>query len=96
MKMAFVSYSDSVDEEMMELLEGLGIRSFTKWKEVLDQGDTGHPRFGTHVWPGFNAALMVALEDDRAESLFEEIERFNAGLKYEKVKAFAWDLAKVV
>lgn len=96
MKMVFVSYSESVEDEMMELLEKLGIQSFTKWKDVLDRGETGHPRFGTHVWPGLNAAFATALEDDRAKVLFAEIERFNAGLKFEKVKAFAWELAQVI
>jgi len=96
MKMVFISYSDPVDEEMMQLLEKCGIRSFTKCKDVLDQGESGDPRFGTHVWPGLNAALMMGVEDDQAEALLEEIRRFNAGLKHEKAKAFAWDLTAVV
>ena len=94
MKMVFLSYNIAEDEEMMEILEQLGIRSYTKWKEVLDRSETGHPRLGTHVWPGVNSALATAIDDDKAEVLFREIEAFNAGRKYEdeKVKAFVWEV----
>lgn len=92
MKIVFLSYKESMDDVIMRLLADTGLKSYTKWKEVIDCGDSGIPKMGTHIWPGFNSAMMVAAENAVAESLAAAIRQFNATSKSESIKAMIWTI----
>ncbi len=92
MKMTFLSYKESMDNEIMALLADAGIKAYTKWKEVMDRGDTGYPKMGTHIWPGFNSALVVAAGDEEAKALMKRIKEFNASRKFDFIKAMQWTI----
>ena len=95
MKMIFLSYKESLDDLVMQKVESFGIRSFTKWKEVQDRGDSGYPKMGTHIWPGFNSALVFLAEDDIAVSLFEAVREYNKETTFEIIKGFSWTIDDV-
>ncbi|MDW7679166.1 MAG: hypothetical protein SCK70_01265, partial [bacterium] len=88
MKMIFLSYKQSVNDEIMEIFENLNITSYTKWPEVQDKCDTGRPRMGSHIWPGLNSAFMIPLDDEKSSILMTRIKDLNETIKHEKVKAF--------
>lgn len=92
MKMLFLSYKESINDELMDILDELGIASFTKWDEVLSRRESGHSRMGTHIWPGVNSALILAVEDDTAERLMARVRSFNETLKFEGITAMSWNL----
>lgn len=92
MKMIFLSYSESLDDEVMELMKTHELKSYTKWKRVIDQGESGHPKMGTHTWPGYNSALTFVVEDSVTENLMAVIRKFNEETKYEGIKAMCWAL----
>ncbi len=91
MKMMWIVYDVDMEEEVMEALEGAGVKVYTLWERVLGRGSRSEPKFGTHAWPSWNRALMVALEDSEARRLWEALrdlcQRPQGG-----IHAFVWSL----
>ena len=92
MKMIFLSYKESLDDEVMEIIKKVGIKSFTRWNQVQDQEESGYPKMGTHIWPGYNSALTFVAEDNVAKDLMCDIRSFNEERKFEGIKAMCWTL----
>ena len=69
MKMLLLIYDAVFEEEVMEALENGERLAYTQWRRVLGRGERAAPRLDDGVWPGFNNALMIAVEDDRAAEL---------------------------
>ena len=90
MKMMFLSYKESADDEVMDILKELDIQAYTRWPEVHAKTRTGRPQMGTHIWPGYNSALMFSVEDEVAEALMGRIRAFNEATKYEGITAACW------
>ena len=64
MKAIFIAYNQAYNQEIVELLEGLGQRGYTVWTEVGGRGSVdGEPHLGSHAWPTQNHALLTAVED---------------------------------
>jgi hypothetical protein len=59
----FVAYDHAVDEEVIDILEGLNVPGYTKWNEVEGSGGRGR-HLGTPVWPNLNNAMLTILDDD--------------------------------
>jgi hypothetical protein len=95
MKMMFLSYKESLDDEVMANMDKYGIQSFTKWKQVQDKGESGYPRMGTHIWPGYNSALMFVVDDDIARDLMCDVRNFNKEREFEGIKAMSWTVDDV-
>ena len=94
MKMIFLSYKQSVNDEIMEIFENLNIKSYTKWQDVQDKCETGRPRLGTHIWPGLNSAILMPLDGEKIASLMEKIKELNDTIEHEKIKAFVMPIDK--
>ena len=92
MKMVFLSYDIGIDDSAMSILEEVGIKSYTKWKEVQDVPEKGRPRMGTHIWPGINSAVLIPVSEEKENLLLEKIRAFNEKAKFEGIKAFCWEL----
>lgn len=91
--MVWVVYDVDLEEEVMEALDRAGVGGYTLWERVLGRGSRSEPKLGTHAWPSWNRALMVALEDPDAEGLWEALrplcERPQGG-----VRAFMWPVER--
>ncbi|MCK4546359.1 MAG: hypothetical protein KAW17_02865 [Candidatus Eisenbacteria sp.] len=92
MKMLFVTYYIGVEDKVMELLEDLQISAYTHWREVRGKPAKGHPRLGTHVWPGHNSALFFAAQDEIATAVMDGARKHNQKVKYEGITAMCWTL----
>ena len=96
MKMVLLNYYVGVDDEVKEILTGLGICTFTRFPEVEGRISSGEPRDGSHVWPGSNSTLFVVVEDGVADSLARKVEEFNATAPGEGVDAYVLDVVRRV
>ncbi len=67
MKMLLVIYSRELDETVLGAFKGSGISGYTKMEEACGEGCETEPKLGTHIWPGMNNVLFVALEDGVAQ-----------------------------
>ncbi|MBO4634862.1 MAG: hypothetical protein J5669_05775 [Bacteroidales bacterium] len=64
MKAIFIAYNQAYNQELVEILEGLGQRGYTVWTEVGGRGAvSGEPHLGSHAWPTQNHALFTVVED---------------------------------
>ena len=92
MKMVFMTYKDSQDSEVMQILNDLDIPAFTRWRNIQEKTRKGRPRMGTHIWPGYNYAITFEVEEETASKLFIRIREFNELTKFEGIKAVCWTL----
>ncbi len=72
MVLLFIVYNNAVDEEMVEIVKELA-GGYTKFIGV--QGEGSHePQLGTHIWPGINNCLMVAVERTGMKKIVDSID----------------------
>ena len=96
MKMVVVVYNSVIEQDLMNLLEKLGITSYTKWIGVQGKGNMSEPHLGTEIWPGTNSVLALALQDEQKKSIVEEIRSLRSKLGKEGLKAFVLPLEEMV
>lgn len=96
MKIVLVVYNSVIEPDLMNLLEKLGITSYTKWTGVQGKGRMSEPHLGTEIWPATNSVLALALQDRQKESIIEEIRSLRSKLGKEGLKAFVLPLEEIV
>ena len=74
MKMFMIVYAEAADEAMIEALKAAGFLGYTKMVQARGEGTQSEPKLGTHIWPGKNNVLFLALPD-------EELDRVRADLR---------------
>ncbi len=88
MKLLLLNYYVGIHQEVMELLDRVGVRTYTRWTEVEGRISGREPRENSHVWPGTNSAMMVVVEEHVADELVREIEALNSGTQDEGVDVY--------
>lgn len=78
MKLVFMTYYVGMHRDVREMLERLGITSYTHWDEVTGRLSCGESREGSDVWPGYNTALQAVLRDETARKLDAAVREYNA------------------
>ena len=81
MKLVLMTYYVGFHDEVMAVLRRLGIRCYTRWRNVEGQCSCGEAHDVTATWPGFNTAVMVVVDAEKARSLLAALSRFNATVK---------------
>ena len=66
----FIIYSKAVDEEMVEIVKE-SADGYTKFVDVQGEGHR-EPQLGTHIWPGKNNCIMVAVEKNKEKNIIEK------------------------
>ena len=92
MKFVFITYNIAINDEVMEVLEKLALKSYTRWEQVTGVGQQSGPHMDTHVWPAKNLALAIVAEDEKARLLMEGIRRLRKTMAKEGLKAFCWQV----
>ena len=78
MKAIFIAYNQAYNEEIIEALETLGQRGYTKWEEIGGRGTIdGEPHLGIHALPTQNHALFVAVEDELAPKAMDILRKLD-------------------
>lgn len=93
MKAVFISYNQSITEEVQEILENLSIRGYTQWMDIKGRGtDKGLMHEGTHVWPELNNAHLTVVEDEKVPILLEKLMALNHEVEEQGLRAFVWNV----
>lgn len=93
MKAIFVSYNQAYNEEVIEVLNGLGQRGYTLWEDVHGQGGfNGQPRLGSHAWPEENHAVLAMVKDEKVESILSELRKRDEAAPELGLRAFVWNI----
>ena len=75
----------------MEVIKKIGVRGYTLWERVFGRGDRSEPKLGTHAWPGWNRAMVIATEDKEARELWEALRKL-CSRPEGGIRAFLWPL----
>ena len=79
MKAIFIAYNQAYNQEIVELLEGLGQRGYTVWNEIGGRGSvSGEPHLGSHAWPTQNHAILTAVSDELAPRIMAALREKDA------------------
>ncbi|NVN93961.1 MAG: hypothetical protein HXX18_01630 [Bacteroidetes bacterium] len=93
MKAVFISYNQSITDEVQGVLDNLSIRGFTQWLEVKGRGSVnGEIHEGTHTWPELNNAHLTVVEDEKVSSLLQKLNELNKQSKEQGLRAFVWNI----
>ena len=95
MKMVMVIYNEAIDAEVMQALDGCGIKNYSKINSTFGSGNTSGIHEGNDVWPGKNNILYIACEESNSQKLLSSIQELRKTLGKEGVKAFLLPLEKV-
>ena len=97
MKAIMIIYNQAHSEKVEYLLEKLEIKGFSLWENVQGSGTkTGVPHLGTHAWPEINKSLLTVVEDNLVDGVLENIKRIDAVNEEIGIRAFVWDILKMV
>lgn len=97
MKSILIVYNQVMGRELIELLDELDIRGFTRWNDVQGRGsESGEPHMGTHTWPSLNGALLCVVEDDDVDPLLEGVEKLDDQGNDRGIRAFVWNVERSV
>lgn len=97
MKAVFIVYNQAHTEKVEFMLDSLGIRGFTGFKDLVGKGSvSGDPHMGTHTWPEVNSATMTVIPDEQVELLLKGVKELDNINKEVGVRAFVWDVLQQV
>jgi len=88
MKLILLVFHADNEEILHEILESRVGAGFTTWGPVYGKGRHSDPRMGTQIWPGENQMLIVALNDEEAETLRDALRKLGETPQGEGIKAF--------
>lgn len=95
-EMVFVVYGASLDGEVIEALEDLGIKTYTKWVRARGVGNASEPHLDSHVWPGNNNVVAVVLGSHHRPGLLAAVRGIKERAAQEGIKAFVVPVLEVV
>jgi nitrogen regulatory protein PII len=97
MKAIMIIYNQAHTEKVEFLLDKLGINGYSLWENVQGRGtSTGVPHLGTHAWPEINKSVLAIVDDGIVDSVLENVKRIDAVNSEVGIRAFVWDVLKMV
>lgn len=97
MKAVFISYNQSLTDEVQEIFDKLSIRGYTQWTDIKGRGTVeGEPHEGTHTWPELNNAHLTVIEDERIPVLLEKLQSLNKEVEKQGLRAFVWNIESAI
>ena len=97
MKAVFMSCNQSMYDEVLNIMNELGIRGFTGWEELIGRGSNeGEPHLGNHAWPSMNSALISVSEDEKAAEFLARLRKLDEENPEQGLRAFAWEVSAMI
>ena len=97
MKAVFMSCNQSMYDEVLNIMDELGIRGFTGWEELIGRGSNeGEPHLGNHAWPSMNSALISVSEDEKAAEFLARLRKLDEENPEQGLRAFAWEVSAMI
>lgn len=97
MKAIFIAYNQAYNQEIVELLDGLGQKGYTVWTEVGGRGSVdGEPHLGSHAWPAQNHAVLTAVEDSLAPKIMDALREKDAANRALGLRAYLFPVEDAI
>ena len=92
-----MSCNQSMYDEVLNIMNELGIRGFTGWEELIGRGSNeGEPHLGNHAWPSMNSALISVAEDEKAAEFLARLRKLDEENPEQGLRAFAWEVSAMI
>lgn len=95
-EMVMVIFNSSIEDEMMEALQGAGMTCYTKLVDVQGVGTCSEPRLDSHVWPGTNTMFLICVDSAGRDDVLQAVSRMRDVHKEEGVKAFVLPVTETI
>ena len=97
MKAVFIVFNQANTGRVEYMLDELKIAGLTFFEQVQGRGTNGgEPHRGTHAWPEMNSAVMTVIEDERVDDLLLTVRKLDMRNREVGVRAFVWNIEKMV
>jgi len=97
MKAIMIIYNQAHSEKVEYMLDKLGIKGYSLWENVRGRGsNTGVPHMGTHAWPEINKSVLSIVDDPLVDTVLEKVRKIDAINDEVGIRAFVWDILKMV
>ncbi len=97
MKAILIFYHVEYHEDLMVILEKTGIKCYSKLERVLGKGKHSEPHLDTSVWPGFNSALIIGIEEqEKREKFLEELKKYSDYHQGKGIAVFVLPLERII
>ena len=78
--MYVILYPDTCEEEVVQLLDSVGVPGFTETHKVTGRGQRGH-HFDNSIWPGADGMIYVAVGPAHHRALASALTNYNRSLE---------------
>jgi hypothetical protein len=92
MKMFMVLYSEASDEMIIAAFKNSGFKAYTKMCGLMGEGEETEPKLGTHCWPGNNNALLLAVSDEKIQTMCDLVRKLKEEHPRAGLRAFTFPL----
>ncbi len=93
MKAMFIAYNQAYNEEIVECLNELGQRGWTRWTDIEGRGHfNGSPRLGSHAWPENNHGLLAIMDESRVKPILAALKEKDEAAPDLGIRAFVWNV----
>ncbi len=96
MELMLIIYDVDFDDDIMNIINYSEIKGFSKWDRVLGRGKSSDPKMDNSVWPGFNASILVAMDEEAQKPFLESLRSLSRELGEKGLKVFMWPVREVI
>ena len=96
MKLLMVVFNFAIRDKVEDCLHECDIKSFTLIPEVHGTGESSGKHFESHIWPGKNNLMFIALDEDKYEKLKPKLKSVREQYKTEGIKFFLIPLEEMI
>ena len=96
MKAVFISYNQAYSDEIIEVLESVRQRGYTRWTDIQGRGGfNGTPHLGDHAWPEQNHAVLAVVDDSKVQPILDALRTKDEGSPDLGLRAFVWSVEEM-
>jgi len=78
--MYVILYPDSCEEEVVQILDSIGVPGFTETRKVVGRGRRGR-HFDNSIWPGADGMIYAAVGPTHSRALAEALTNYSRSLE---------------
>jgi hypothetical protein len=78
--MFLILYPQSAEEDVVSILDEIGVSGYTETDKVIGRGPRGH-HFDTQIWPGADGMIYCVVDSDKRDALANTLGSFNQALE---------------
>jgi hypothetical protein len=98
--MYVIVYPDSCKEEVVEILDSLGVPGYTETQKVVGRGQRGR-HFDNAIWPGADGMIYVVVDPTQGQALAMALTEYNRSLEMRSrglsgLHVFTWNCEQLL